>query len=288
MIGIVLAGGNGTRLYPLTSSISKHLLAIYDKPLIYYPISILMMAKIKKILIVCKSEQLDLYQRLLGDGSSLGVEFKYIIQDNPKGIGHALKLCAEYIKGRRVLLALGDNIFHGQGLVDILQKAAHFSKKRAVLFSYNVQTPKDFGIITKSENGDWQQIEEKPKSPKSNQAITGLYFYPPEVLGKLDMLCPSDRGEIEITDLNNLFIKEDKVEVFQLGRGFAWFDAGTPGAMVKASVYMQTLAELQNTKVACLEEISFQNKWISISKLSNIIKSLPNSEYQNYLRTINK
>ena len=284
-VGIVLAGGKGSRLYPSTKSISKQLLPIYDKPLIYYPLSILMLADIKKILIICDESQLNFYKDLCGDGSKFGVEITYSIQDNPKGIVDAFSVGEEFIGKNNVCLVLGDNILWGQGLTGLLLN----SKKNlngARVFGYQVDNPEEFGVLNINRKGVAIDIDEKPAKPKSNFAVPGIYFYDNSVLKMSKKVKPSPRGELEISDLNKLYIRAKKLEFTSLGRGFAWLDTGSPELMLEASNFVRTIEKRQGTKIACLEEIALKKGWITQKSLINTISKMPNSDYVRYLKKI--
>lgn len=284
MKGIILAGGNGSRLFPSTISLSKQLLPIYDKPLIFYPLSILMLADIREILIICFQKHLELYQNLLGDGSKYGVRIKYEIQDVPKGIADAFIVGEKFIGKDKVCLVLGDNIFWGQGFSGILQKSRKV--KGAKIFGYRVDNPSEFGILSFNKDGTPKTIEEKPKKPKGNLAIPGLYFYDNSVIERAKKLRPSMRGELEITDLNKTYINDGILAVSELGRGFAWLDTGTPESLLEASNFVGMIEKRQGQKIACLEEIALKKSWISRSSLKRSIKNLPNSSYRDYLKKI--
>ena len=285
--GIVLAGGAGTRLYPLTAGTSKQLLPVYDKPMIYYPISVLMIAGIKEILIITTPEDLENYKLLLGDGSKLGIIFQYAVQEKPKGIADAIIVGKKFIGNDNVCLILGDNIFHGQGLFESLKKAISV-QKGATIFAYKVMDPKRFGIVEFNNKFKAISIEEKPKNPKSNYAVTGLYFYDNTVVSIVNSLKPSNRGELEITDVNEYYLTKKKLNVEIFGRGFAWLDTGTQDSLVDASQYIQAIENRQGFKVACLEEISWRNKWISTKQLLKIGKKINNTTYGKYLLEIAK
>jgi len=285
--GIVLAGGAGTRLYPLTAGTSKQLLPVYDKPMIYYPISVLMIAGIKEILIITTPEDLENYKLLLGDGSKLGIIFQYAVQEKPKGIADAITVGKNFIGNDNVCLILGDNIFHGQGLFESLKKAISV-QKGATIFAYKVMDPKRFGIVEFNNKFKAISIEEKPKNPKSNYAVTGLYFYDNTVASIVNSLKPSNRGELEITDVNEYYLTKKKLNVEIFGRGFAWLDTGTQDSLVDASQYIQAIENRQGFKVACLEEISWRNKWISTKQLLKIGKKINNTTYGKYLLEIAK
>tara|TARA_B100000963_G_scaffold361991_1_gene401729 strand:- start:2970 stop:3854 length:885 start_codon:yes stop_codon:yes gene_type:complete len=284
-VGIVLAGGRGSRLYPSTKSISKQLLPIYDKPLIYYPLSILMLADIREILIICDKSQLNFYKDLCGDGSKLGIEITYRIQENPKGIVDAFSIGEEFIGENNVCLVLGDNILWGQGLSGMLLSCKK-NLNGAKVFGYQVDNPEEFGVLNINRKGIAIDIDEKPTKPKSNFAVPGIYFYDNSVLQMSKKVKPSARGELEITDLNKLYIRAKKLEFLSLGRGFAWLDTGSPELMLEASNFVRTIEKRQGTKIACLEEIAFKKGWVSKKSLVKYISNMPNSDYVNYLKKI--
>lgn len=284
MKGIVLAGGSGTRLYPITKSISKQLLPIYDKPMIYYPISVLMLAGIRDILIISTPRDLPSFRELLGDGSDFGIKFEYAEQPRPEGLAQALIIGEDFIGEDSVCLILGDNIFYGQGFSKILQhvvKVTKFSNK-ATIFGYYVKEPKRYGVVDFDKNGHVLSIEEKPEIPKSNHAVVGLYFYPKGVSKIAKTIQPSERGELEITSLNNEYLNDDRLMVEELGRGFAWLDTGTHDSLSEASNYIEVLEKRQGLKISCLEEIAWHNGWIDNNKLISITKTM-NNEYGQYL-----
>lgn len=285
MKGIILAGGSGTRLYPITMGISKQLLPVYDKPMIYYPLSVLMLAGIKDILIITTNEDYESYVRLLKDGKHLGINVVYKIQDNPDGIGKAFILGEEFIGNDRVCLILGDNIFWGQGFSPILKEAAENNGK-AVIFGYKVKDPHRFGIVDIDSENTAYSIEEKPENPKSNLAVTGLYFYDSDVIEKAKQIRPSERGELEITSINQLYLEEGNLDVKILGRGFAWVDTGTHKSLTRASMLVETLEDSQGFKIACLEEIALQNNWISKKDVLNIYQTMETSQYGQYLKEL--
>ena len=285
MKGIVLAGGSGTRLYPLTLGCSKQLLAIYDKPMIYYPISVLMLAGIKEILIICTSEYLSSYRRLLGNGEALGIKIEYAVQAKPEGIAQAFIIGESFIGKERVCLILGDNIFYGQGFTPKLIQAKS-RKLGATIFGYRVSDPRQFGVVSLDEENKVSLIEEKPTNPKSKFAITGLYFYDNEVVSIAKKIQPSKRGELEITSINKIYLKNKNLHCEMLGRGFAWLDTGTHKNLLEASNLIQTIERRQNLKIACLEEIAFNNGWLSLSKLTKRASELEKSEYGQYLYQI--
>ena len=285
MKGIILAGGSGTRLYPITKNLSKQLLPIYDKPMIYYPLSILMLAGIKEILIISTSEDLPRFQKLLGNGSELGIKFEYIIQPSPDGIAHAFILGKDFINNDDVCLILGDNIYYGQGLTHLLLKATKEvqEKKVATVFSSYVNDPERYGVVSFDKMGYANTIEEKPQKPKSNYAVTGLYFYPNDVVQKSLKLKPSDRGELEITSLNQIYLNENRLKVILMGRGYAWLDAGTHESLLEASNFIETIERRQGLKVACIEEIAYRKKYISKNQIIELAKPLAKNQYGQYL-----
>lgn len=285
MKGIILAGGSGTRLYPVTEIISKQLLPIYDKPMIYYPLSVLMLAGIRDILIITTPRDLPLFKKLLKDGSDWGVKISYKEQFRPNGIAEAFIIGEEFIGDDRVCLILGDNIFFGQGFTQILQDATKL-KNGAIIFGYKVHDPERFGVVEFDEKMNVISLEEKPKNPRSNYAVVGLYFYDNEVVDIAKNIKPSDRGELEITSVNLEYLKRNKLKVKLLGRGFAWFDTGTHDSLLNASHFVATIEKRQGYKIACLEEIALRNKWISKEKLRVKIQHLSNSIYGKYLEEI--
>jgi len=282
MKGIILAGGHGTRLYPLTRSISKQLLPIYDKPMIYYPLSTLLLAGIRDILIISTPLDLPRFQDMLGDGSQWGIQLSYLVQPTPGGIAQAFILAADWIAGESVSLILGDNIFYGRGLSELLQEALD-GTSGATLFAYYVSDPQRFGVVEFGDNQTVLSIEEKPVHPKSNFAVTGLYFYDHSVVEKALRLVPSARGELEITDLNRLYMQEGTLRVQPLGRGFAWLDTGTHDALLEAGMFVSTLEKRQNLKIACPEEIAYNKGYITASDLKSMAQSLKSSDYGRYL-----
>jgi len=285
MKGIVLAGGSGTRLYPITLGVSKQLLPIYDKPMVYYPISVLMLANIKEILIITSPDDIESYQRLLGDGSQFGVQFSYKVQPKPEGLAQAFILGKEFIGDDSVCLVLGDNIYHGQGFVTKLENAQK-NINGATLFGYQVKDPERFGVVEFDDNYKVKHIEEKPTTPRSNWALTGLYFYDNQVIEIAENIKPSARGELEITCVNQEYLNRGQLNVELLGRGFAWLDTGTHDSLLEASQYVQTLEHRQGYKIACLEEIAFRNGWLSQTELENLAKPLIKSGYGQYLMAI--
>lgn len=282
MKGIILAGGMGTRLYPATLSVSKQILPIYDKPMIYYPISMLMLAGIQEILIISTPRDIKLYEELLGTGADLGVKFSYKVQDQPKGIAEAFILGEEFIGDDSVALVLGDNVFYGHGLTEMLKRSANI-KDGAIVFGYYVGNPEEFGIVAFDDKGKVLSIEEKPKEPKSNYAVVGLYFYDNDVVEISKNITPSARGELEITAVNNEYLKKGKLSVELLGRGMAWLDTGTHKSMLEASNFIEAIQTRQKLYIACLEEIAFNNKWITPEQLKKLGNRYKTTEYGKYL-----
>ena len=288
MKGIVLAGGSGTRLYPSTMTVSKQLLPVYDKPMIYYPISVLMLAGIREILIISTPHDLPNFKTLLGDGSQFGVTFSYKEQPSPDGLAQAFILGEEFVGNDNVALILGDNIFYGAGFSAQLKNAVKNAKdkKEATVFGYLVKDPERFGVVEFDKNGKAVSIEEKPTEPKSNYAVTGLYFYDNSVIEKAKSLKPSKRGELEITDLNKIYLEEDRLNVELFGRGFAWLDTGTHNSLLKAGQYVQTIEENQGIKIACLEEIAIRMGYLSKDEILQNILTYKNNEYYNYIKQL--
>ena len=281
MKGIVLAGGSGTRLYPSTSVVSKQLLPIYDKPMVYYPISVLMLAGIKDILIISTPDDTPVFEKLLGDGKQLGISISYKVQEKPNGLAQAFILGEEFIGNDNVCLILGDNIFHGPGFEKLLKSAV--KSDNATVFGYYVKDPSRFGVVEFNTEGKAISIEEKPKNPRSNYAVTGLYFYDNSVIDIAKKLKPSRRGEYEITDINKEYLKQGKLNVEVLGRGFAWLDTGTPEALMDASNYVKTVQDRQGLMIACLEEIAYNKRYITRSDLIDLYNTMSNSEYGKYI-----
>lgn len=286
MKGIVLAGGSGTRLYPSTMTVSKQLLPVYDKPMVYYPISVLMLAGVREILIISTPHDLPNFKTLLGDGSQFGVKFSYKEQPSPDGLAQAFVLGEEFIDNDDVALILGDNIFYGAGFSAQLKKAVKSAKEKqeATVFGYLVKDPERFGVVEFDGNGKAISIEEKPTEPKSNYAVTGLYFYDNSVIEKAKSLKPSKRGELEITDLNRIYLEKGKLNVEKFGRGFAWLDTGTHNSLLKAGQYVQTIEENQGIKIACLEEVAIRMGYLSKDEILENISGYKNNEYYNYIK----
>ena len=285
--GIILAGGTGQRLYPITLGVSKQILPVYDKPMIYYPLSVLMLSGINEILIISTPEDLPSYKRVLGDGSSFGVSLEYWIQPSPDGLAQAFILGKKFIGNSNVSLALGDNIFYGENLSSRL-KSAVSNLSGATLFGYRVNKPNQFGVLEFSKNGSVISIEEKPEYPKSNFAVTGLYFYDNDVVSIAETIKPSKRGELEITDINNWYLKKNKMKVELLGRGFAWLDTGTHESLIEASQFVLTIEKRQGLKIACIEEIAYHNGWISYADVIKKGESMKQNGYGQYLLNISE
>jgi glucose-1-phosphate thymidylyltransferase len=285
MKGIILAGGSGTRLYPLTKSVSKQLLPVYDKPMIYYPLSILMLAGINEVLIISTPEDLPRFENLLGNGSDIGMKFKYKTQSSPDGIAQAFIIGEEFIGSDCVALILGDNIFYGQGLTDFLQEGVSSvsDDNIATIFGYHVNNPSRYGVVEFDDSNQAISIEEKPQKPKSSYAVTGLYFYPNDVVRKALTVTPSERGELEITAVNQMYLNEGRLKVQLLGRGYAWLDMGTHEDLLEASTFIETIERRQGLKVACIEEIAFDKGYISIEKLLALSNTMSNNQYGQYL-----
>ena len=285
MKGIILAGGSGSRLYPVSKSISKQLLPVYDKPMIYYPLSILMLAGIKEILIISTPEDLSRLERLLGDGSKIGMNFSYLSQLSPDGIAQAFIIGREFIGEEDVALILGDNIYYGDGMTSLLDNAVSIStiKNNACVFGYHVDNPEHYGVIEFDSTSKAIGIEEKPSNPKSNYAVTGLYFYPNDVVNKALEMTPSERGELEISTINQMYLKENRLEVTILGRGLAWLDTGTHENLLLASTFVETIEKRQGLKIACIEEIAFDRNYISKEQLQKLAHPLIKNQYGKYL-----
>lgn len=285
MKGIILAGGRGTRLHPLTIAVSKQLLPVYDKPMVYYPLSMLMLAGIRDILVISTPEDLPLFRHLLGDGRQWGLQFSYAEQDQPRGLADAFRVGAEFVGNNSVCLILGDNIFFGHGIPEILRRAAKLTKG-ARIFAYPVRDPERYGVVEFDAEGKVLSIEEKPKKPRSNFAIPGIYFYDSKVIELAANLEPSDRGEIEITDLNRLYLDQEQLRVDVMGRGFAWLDAGTHESLLQASTFVQAVEERQGMMISCPEEIAYRMGFIDKTQLRKLAKSMNQNSYGLYLERL--
>ncbi|MCT4633627.1 MAG: glucose-1-phosphate thymidylyltransferase RfbA [Firmicutes bacterium] len=285
MKGIILAGGSGTRLYPITKGISKQLLPIYDKPMIYYPLSVLMLSKIREVLVISNPEYIDFYKNILGDGSELGMRLEYKIQEEPKGLAEAFIIGEDFIGSDSVCLILGDNVFYGQGFGAKLMEASSLDSG-ALIFGYFVNNPEEFGVVEFDENYNVISLEEKPSEPKSKYAIPGLYYYDNSVIEKAKNLRPSDRGELEITDINKLYLSESNLKVDLLGRGFAWLDTGTYDGLADASDFVRTIQKRTGLFISCIEEIAYRNNWITREQLIKLGEANNKNEYGKYLLSL--
>jgi len=285
MKGIILAGGSGTRLYPLTKGVSKQLMPIYDKPMIYYPISVLMLSGIREILIISTPEDLPRFEQLLGSGEEIGMKFEYVVQPSPDGLAQAFILGKDFIDDDDVCLVLGDNIFYGQGMSAMLTTAVKTAEDKSIatIFGYHVQDPERYGVVKFDSSGRALSIEEKPQNPKSSYAVTGLYFYPNDVVKKAQEIVPSGRGELEITSINQIYLDEGRLNVELMGRGYAWLDTGTHESLLEASTFIETIEKRQGLKVACIEEIAFEEGFISKEQLIDLAKPLAKNQYGQYL-----
>jgi glucose-1-phosphate thymidylyltransferase len=284
MKGIILAGGSGTRLYPITKAISKQLVPIYDKPMVYYPLSVLMLAGIQEVLIISTPEDLPRFEQLLGDGKEVGMKFEYIVQPSPDGLAQAFILGKDFIGDDDACLILGDNIYYGHGLPEMLSSAVeNAANNKATVFGYHVHDPERYGVVDFDDSGSALSIEEKPTKPKSNYAVTGLYFYPNDVVKKAAEVVPSDRGELEITTVNQMYLEEARLSVEVMGRGYAWLDTGTHESLLEASTFIETIEKRQGLKVACIEEIAFEQGYISKEQLIKLAKPLEKNQYGQYL-----
>lgn len=287
MKGIILAGGSGFRLYPSTKVISKQLIPVYDKPMIYYPLSVLMLAGIKEVLLISTSKDIARYEELLGDGSTYGIKIQYKVQFSPNGLAEAFILGENFIGSDNVCLILGDNIFYGQGFSALLKESVYINEG-AIIYSYQVSDPRRYGIVEFDQDFNIKSIEEKPENPKSNYAVTGIYFYDNTVIKIAKNLKPSDRGELEITSVNQEYLKKGLLKTKILGRGFAWLDTGTPESLLDASQFVQVIEKRQGYKIACIEEIAFKNNWINDDQLLKLIQSYQPGDYRDYLLNILK
>lgn len=287
MKGIILAGGSGTRLYPLTQVVSKQLMPVYDKPMIYYPLSTLMLAGIREVLIISTPDHLPLFEKLLGDGSKWGMQFSYIEQPSPDGLAQAFILGKEFLKGEPACLVLGDNLFYGHGLVEVLKRSAKLTEG-AIVFGYRVSEPQHYGVVEFASDGKVLSLEEKPVRPKSNYAVPGIYFYDAQASAIASSLKPSPRGELEITDLSRVYLEQNQLQVELLGRGFAWLDTGTHESLHQAASFIQTLEDRQGFKVACVEEIAYRNGYINADQLEALARPLAKSTYGKYLLNLLK
>ena len=285
MKGIILAGGSGTRLYPLTKAISKQIMPVYDKPMIYYPLSILMLSNIREILIISTNRDMPVFEELLGNGKQLGLNIQYKVQENPNGIAEAFILGEKFIGDDSVALILGDNIFYGHGLSGILEESSQL-KNGAHIFAYPVTDPKSYGVVEFDHEGSVISLEEKPEKPKSKYAIPGLYFYDNTIVAKAKKLKPSDRNELEITDINNLYLNEGTLKAIDLGRGMTWFDTGTHDALLEASNYVEAVQNRQGFYIACIEEIAYTKKWITVEQLEKLAIPLLKTKYGKYLKSL--
>jgi len=285
MKGIILAGGSGTRLYPITKGVSKQLMPIYDKPMIYYPLSVLMLAGIQEVLIISTKEDLPSFEQLLGDGTEIGMRFEYIVQPSPDGLAQAFSLGADFIGDDDACLILGDNIFFGHGLIDMLTNAVSTvtHSNMASVFGHHVNDPERYGVVEFDRTGKAISIEEKPIKPKSNYAVTGLYFYPNDVVKKAAEVVPSDRGELEITEVNQMYLNEERLSVQLMGRGYAWLDTGTHESLLEASTFIETIEKRQGLKIACIEEIAFDLGYITKEQLVELAQPLKKNQYGQYL-----
>ena len=285
MKGILLAGGSGSRLYPLTKVVSKQLMPIYDKPMIYYPLSVLMLAGIKEVLIISTPEDLPRFEQLLDDGSDIGMKFEYIVQPSPDGLAQAFILGKDFIGNEDVCLILGDNIYYGHGMTNMLANAVSNAKDKnmATVFGYHVKDPERYGVVDFDVSGKALSIEEKPENPKSNYVVTGLYFYPNDVVKKVLEVVPSDRGELEITSINQMYLSEERLTIELMGRGYAWLDTGTHKSLLEASTFIEIIERRQGLKVACIEEIAFEKGYINKAQLLKLAQPMAKNQYGQYL-----